>query len=338
MRQAVLYYACGGGWGHTTRTLSLARQLCRRVRGEHLIVTNSPFATGMVAAAGRWSVGLQVISERASAEAVRQQIERTADSFQPSLLVVDTFPRGVGGELVELLEGAASWAELPKVLISRPLPQAYVDQMELVPWVRRHYRAVIGCGEPSSLVETCGGFDAGPFLILGCDELPDRASAAARCGLDARRPTVLLVGTGTEEEIVEQLPLADRLRAEARRADVQFRWAWPESWGVPPGLVRDWEGQVVRHFPLVELLPAVDLVLGSAGYNLAWETRQLGIPARLWPRPRRYDDQRRRSTMELDGEFRMAALVAEVRKLSCRASERVSYANGAAIAAEWLTS
>lgn len=315
--------------------LSLARQLKRLMPGEHCVVTNSPFAPSMAAAASRWGVTLQLVSDRASAESVRAELERIVDSFRPSLLVVDTFPRGVGGELVELMEGHAAWRAMSKVLISRPLPQAYVDQMELVSWVERHYRAVIGCGEPSPLVSACGGYDAGPFLILNCDELPDRSAAAARWGLDPDQPTVLLVGTGTAAEIVEQLPMAERLRELASQVGVQFGWAWPESLAVPPGLVRNWEGQMVRHYPLLELLPAVDLVLGSAGYNLSWETRRLSIPAQLWAQPRRYDDQRLRSTVELNAD-RLSELLAGVRVIPRGASREVSYANGAVVAAEWL--
>lgn len=298
MRQpppVLLYHALGGGLGHAVRALALARQLRRRIGGRHLVVVNTPFA----ACLEEPGIEIERLAPGTTAqEASTHVIERIRD-LQPALFVVDTFPRGVGGELVASLQGERCG---PRLLIARGLPLAYVGGHDLEEFVRRHYDAIVVPGEPCPYGPAVEGVATAPFLIRDLDELPSRAEAIAR--LAAREPVVLVVGCGTLEECRAWSDEAGRL------GDESVRLALPPGVAIdPPAGVR-----VIRHFPLMECLPGVRLVIGNAGYHLVHESRALGIPGRFLSRARKYDDQ--------EARLRRAA--------------GPEGANGAARAAEWI--
>jgi predicted glycosyltransferase len=144
-----LYHAFGGGLGHAVRTLSLARQL-RRHGGRHVVNVNTPFAACL------HESGIAILTE---------EIEALVERLRPELFVVDTFPRGVRGELVRLLEG---WSACPRVLIARSLPYDYVTRYRLREWVSRHYDLVLCPGEPTPF----DGVRLPPFLMRDREALP----------------------------------------------------------------------------------------------------------------------------------------------------------------------
>ncbi|HND53601.1 MAG TPA: hypothetical protein PLV92_14430, partial [Pirellulaceae bacterium] len=134
--ESTLYYALGGGLGHVTRACALARQLARLRPGRHRVVSNTPWpdaARRLFAAEPRLELVL-LPPERSVAETQDALVEATRDaSFD--LLVVDTFPRGLGGELARLgREFQDRLGVRRRVLVSRGLPAEYVSQWRLHEW------------------------------------------------------------------------------------------------------------------------------------------------------------------------------------------------------------
>jgi len=118
-RSSWLIYAMGGGWGHLTRSLALARVAASKY--DVHILTNSPYAD-LVTNSPVWQndnfKGINIIkpesirsqsneststSKHNPAELLAAEIEAIVERHAISFLVVDTFPRGILGELPQLL-------------------------------------------------------------------------------------------------------------------------------------------------------------------------------------------------------------------------------------------
>src|SRR5262245_47313991 len=106
------------------RSLALARQCARRISGQHLLLLNSPFAPTLKRLIDpETNLLARILPAHSRPPEAGEFIRQVFREFQPDLFVVDTFPRGLGGEL------AARFAEkvtCKRVLISRHLPEAYV--------------------------------------------------------------------------------------------------------------------------------------------------------------------------------------------------------------------
>jgi predicted glycosyltransferase len=120
-------YALGGGWGHLTRAAALARAASPRhaVR----ILTNSPYA-GVVRKALP-ELDVAALDPALPAPETRRAALREIRAARPSCLIVDTFPRGLGGELVPVLESL----DAKKVLVHRD--QSEIHSIEATSRVRR---------------------------------------------------------------------------------------------------------------------------------------------------------------------------------------------------------
>lgn len=130
-------YALGGGWGHLTRATALARASHTPVR----ILTNSPFAIHVRRAMPE--LDIVALDPGLSADGTRAAALRAIRSAQPSCLIVDTFPRGLGGELAAGIDSLAS----RRVLVHRDLNPRYVETAGLTEFVPRHYHLVLSPGE-----------------------------------------------------------------------------------------------------------------------------------------------------------------------------------------------
>jgi hypothetical protein len=281
-----LYYALGGGLGHGMRALALARELARTMGGQHVLLVNSPFAGTLRAAVDRVEIALRTLPPTASAAESGAWVLGQRDELQPDLLVVDTFPRGLGGELAEWLPG---WSAGLKVLVSRVLPESYVRQFQLASFSRDTFDMVFAPGEPSwwnanEPVVT----RTSPWLVRHADELLAPEDAAQRLGCERHERCVLVVGSGTLDECREWIDWFRDLLSRWPAAGPPLRLALPNEIANLEGLPA---GVIVRHVPLVELLTGAAAVVGNAGYHLVQETRWLGAPGRFLARRRLYDEQ-----------------------------------------------
>ncbi|MCZ7648341.1 MAG: hypothetical protein M5U26_24295 [Planctomycetota bacterium] len=280
-------YALGGGLGHLNRALALGRAAGRRGHRSR-IWTNSPFAGALFGADGFARLPDGCALEFVPPELNRGQVaERIHKDFaQPDCdaVLVDVFPRGLGGELAELLPG---W-HVPKVLIHRELSPAYVQSFEVASWVAR-YDLILDAGDGGTFADHPRAAKTGPWLIRDADELLTPAAAREALGLSPGRRAILVLGCGRPEELEVAGALTGRL-AEGFRAEADVCFAAP----VPVSGLVERGARTLLRWPLLELLRGVDLLVGAGGYNTVHEARSAGVPLLAVPRRRTYDRQDRR--------------------------------------------
>lgn len=290
-------YALGGGMGHLARTLSLMAALRRHPAGGGVsvhLLTNSPFASG-----GDWETVLgdddqltrisADLDAESTREIVREVLAREQSRFDRPLLLVDTFPRGLGGELADVV---SEWPG-SRVLVHRDLSPEYLDWAEGLDLLIQQFSLLLVPGEPAVFDEAPRARRTGAWLWGLPPECNDRASARRRLKVDDdQRPVVLVAGSGNLEDIDHFAGVADTLdQALGRDARVVFA-SLP---GVPLGRVSR-DVSEIRLWPLVEVLNGVDVLVAAGGYNTVQEARAFGCPLVGWPRVRRYDRQDRRLT------------------------------------------
>ncbi|NTX07486.1 hypothetical protein [Myxococcus sp. CA040A] len=326
-----LIYALGGGMGHFTRACGLARVAARR--GHRVtVVTNSVFAPDVpledVLGAG---AHVHRLNPDLAKSAVREAVECLLDGVRPEVLVVDTFPRGLAGELAPMLPGL----RMGKVLVHRDLNPTYVARFNVAAAVE-DFDLLLVPGEDAPFSQHPRAVRTAPWLLLERDEWLSRAQARERLGVaaDDLRPLVAVMGSGNAEEVAEAGAIATRLQ-ERLGASAPVRWlAPPGPWfpvrapssGAPERNVL----QPVRVWPALAVMPGVDILVGAGGYNTVQEARVTGTPLVALARARRYDRQAVRlrpeelARTEAELMERVAALVGP---RSARAPE--TYSGGA---------
>jgi hypothetical protein len=282
-----LVYALGGGWGHLTRAAALARAAA----GRHTvrILTNSPYA------------GL--VRERLPGVEVTERVD--VRDCGGDRLIVDTFPRGLVGELA----AQSPDLRIPRILIHRDLNPRYIARYRLHAFVETHYDLVIVPGA----AEFCAFHPAvttAPWLIRSAHELPSREAARAALGLGGQ-PCVLVCASGNRDEVPWFERAANALAA-----------------ALPHAAVRLASG----YWPAMDLLPAASVVVGGAGYNTVNECAACGVPLVARPWPRLYDRQDRRAAAHANVtavETPEEAAAAAGRLLDQPRPPTPAYANGA---------
>jgi hypothetical protein len=291
-------YALGGGFGHLTRAAALAR------RGDNVrILTNSPY----VDCVRRAMPELDLVAIEG-----RSEVAREIELANPDFLIVDTFPRGLGGELVEILPSFRG----PKVLVQRDLNPRYAAAFGLEDFTRRFYDLVLIPGEGERPTTE-------PWLIRSPQEIPGREAARETLGLDGAKPCAIVCAAGNRDELGWYEAVTARL-AECPAFDVRL---------ITPGI----------YWPAMDLYPAADVVIGGAGYNTIYECLAMGVPLVARPWPRKYDRQELRAkraagrghvvVVESPAEAAAAAAAIVVLKAPQPLERRVSFHNGAVDAA-----
>ncbi|QSQ12244.1 hypothetical protein [Myxococcus landrumensis] len=287
-----LIYALGGGMGHFTRACGLARMAARR--GHRVtVMTNSAFAPDVpleeVLGPGAF---VHRINPELSKSAVRETVECVLEGVRPEVLVVDTFPRGLVGELAPMLPGL----RMAKVLVHRDLNPAYVAKFNIAEAVE-DFDLLLVPGEDAPFAQHPRALRTAPWLLLEQEEWLSRARARERLGVSPEdtRPLVAVMGSGNELEVREAGDIAARLQSElGARA--------PVRWLAPPGPWFDAKGKSSRNtvrgapqplcvWPALAVMPGVDVLVGAGGYNTVQEARVTGTPLVALARARRYDRQ-----------------------------------------------
>lgn len=321
----VLLYALGGGLGHATRGLALARQLVRAgARVELLVASRLAAAIPLEAELGERGLVRRLDPEQGPA-ALRAAVAAAFARATPDAVVVDTFPRGLLGELPALLARCPA----PRVWVQRLLAPEYVAWAGL-PGNAPRFDLVLRPGEAVPGARGRRTLATAPWLVRDARELLSPEAARAALGVDSDLPLVVVAGAGTPREVRAQSHLAERLveRFSGRltgRAEV--RLLAPPS----PGLAARWA------WPLLEHLPGVDLLVGAGGYHTVHEARATGTPLLALARPRLYDRQALRLRPEelaRDEDDLLARALA--RCPTVRRAGRPDYAQGAADASAAL--
>ena len=183
-------------------------------------------------------------------------VGRAVRGANPKLLVVDTFPRGIVGEIAELVPSLLC----PAVLIQRYLNPSYLRQFKVAAFLGQHYRLAVRITdalEPQTLSQRT--VDVPPVTVREARELPPARSRSGWLFVDW--------GEGSEPYLQVALEAARQRRKQLR-------------------ILRPGES-----YPAVNWMPSAELVIGAGGYNLFHEVALTSTPAIFVPCRRMYDDQ-----------------------------------------------
>ena len=287
-----LIYALGGGWGHLTRAAALTNAL---PPGPTRILANSPYVQIVRAA------GMPV--EEVTSEAARTMVEE----FQGTV-IVDTFPRGLMGELRELLPTLAQ----KKILVHRDLNPKYVEWGKLKEFVALNYDLVL-----------CPGED-GPLAIL---EQAHKTEPWVVREPQVRSSDIVVCASGRPDELGWFGEVAAMLGGHATVRCIAAE--------LPPGCPQElW----VRYWPAIDWIGGARVVIGGAGYNTVSECTACGVPLIARARPRKYDRQRLRAQQ---AGVRVVETPAEAVDLAVKLARirpaKIPFRNGAVRTAELIS-
>ncbi len=329
MHKTWLIYALGGGWGHLNRALSLGRIAAkyRKIR----IITNSPYAQKV----NHEGCLVHWIPDDARFSTTCLKVREIILNTNYDCLIVDTFPRGLGGELADILPQLHS---IPRILIHRDINPNYIIAKNLRNFVAANFQAVIipGEGTDLGLADLPNVQHTAPWLIRNAEELPEknttRTSHILKVDKSVKILLVCAAGQKSELDIFSQITL--RLHQEFPECAVRILAAHPPV-NCPQSL---W----ISHHPGIECLAAADIVIGGGGYNTVYECTAVGVPLVALAFERLYDRQAKRARQGYYVQD-MEQAIATVRILlnqgnTAKNQSAPAYVNGAVQAMHYIMS
>lgn len=262
---SVLVYALGGGFGHVVRGAALAAAFERNGTPASVLVPETHLA--LATALGASGVGVGATRDPVT---LRRHLDAAIEQTACTLLVVDSFPAGLLGELADppcvarraLLLRLHRDADAPAFLRAAAAYDHVLDLEPHLDW------------RPPDL-------DATPFGAVAREPSPDALATA----------DVLLVATDALLAPL-LLRLARRLARNGRHVQVAV------SGGIGPP-----DREPRPALPLTLGRDAPRVVVGAAGYNLVYEACAADTAHLAVPLPRRFDNQhlRARTLCEIPG-------------------------------------
>ena len=321
-----MIYALGGGAGHLTRVMSLARAAVQRfeesaepaLTPDICILTNSPFAK-VLPVARELGDGHRLIrlESRLSRDEVTAEVRSILEAEFFDVLIVDTFPRGLAGELPEVLSNLSC----PKVLIHRDLDPKYVEQYAIETAVG-DYDLILVPGESAAFDTMPQAVTTEPWLIRDHDQLLSVAKSRTMLRVtDPFKPVVVVMGSGTVAEIQEMERLAAELDSKFGSVCL-IRFMAPNLDGIASNRLCIW--------PLLEVMPGISVMIGSGGYNTVNEAKATGTCFIGIARERLYDRQQRRLLQLgcLNNANDVAERLNQLLVAGVEASGKTTYVNG----------
>ncbi len=332
-----LLYALGNGWGHLNRSLALGR-LAAHSRGID-IICNSGYAYKLNEFPAwqdeKKSLDIRIVNLSGKAKnEIHNFVEEHISWDEYECVLVDTFPRGITGELVTVLPRLV---DLRRILVARQLKKKYLAQFDLPTFVRDNFEEVINPGENLSEEQQLDvSFETPHWLIRSHEELPSRRQMRRVLGVSHEQSFVVVVASGLREETEFYGKLTNHVAERLPNSTVRcLSFEQPNS--IPPAL---W----INHWPGIEVLAACDIAIGGAGYNTMSECRALNVPLIAIPQARTYDTQSMRALqcqfVAEDFNAVMDALNSSKLKTALKETNSTvdiqSYENGAATAVRFL--
>ena len=291
-----IIYALGGGTGHWTRAVSLARQAARHGIATR-ILTNSPsqFLCTLESKTNRKLVTnfirldprIEIVPIPATfaKDQISTVCQRELSAARSQdVVIVDSFPCGIAGELRESLRDLSAY----KVFIHRDLNPDYVRWGNLEDYVKE-YDFVISPGDDGPLNHLVH-VRTNPWLVCDADEFVPRKLARNLFGVDESSglPLIVVSGCGTSDESLQLAKFALRLDREFG-TNCHIRLTSLNERAVHEA------GKIgATIWPLLAVLAGVDLLIGAGGYHTVYESRVTETPLFAIAQKRLYDRQARR--------------------------------------------
>ena len=215
----LLVYALGGGFCHLNRALALSRAAMKR--GYTVDVLSNTYAAQLFdfqnaavfdqAADSPARITINAFSPHAPRDEVEKSITRIVRKLDYDVLIVDTFPRGLIGELADILPTL----NRPKVLVHRDLNPRYIAQYDLQNFVRC-YDSILSPGENGPLSRLPTSQSTAPWLICDSNELLSRREAADALRFDAddAKPVIAVLSNGKPNEQASHVSSASLLHEQ----------------------------------------------------------------------------------------------------------------------------
>ena len=273
--QKWLIYALGGGLGHFHRALALSR--AATLNGNKVkIISNSQFAC-LIPWKDEIGKNIEVVTVPHTEDKLgtAKLIHNQLNNNDYDRLVIDTFPRGLAGELPNILGNI----DVPKFLVSRYLNSVYIKKFNLYAEIEK-YNMVFSIERIAPFKKCNNSILTEPWLMYNSDELYPREKARLYLGLesDDKRPLIVVCGTGNQDDAHYYSVLAEKLKNKLSQWNVIFNSPF---FGL--GHLNAW--------PLLKYIQGIDALVGAGGYNLVHESRQTKTPLFAEPKKRLYDDQ-----------------------------------------------
>ncbi|MBI9106546.1 MAG: hypothetical protein JEZ04_07340 [Spirochaetales bacterium] len=273
----IAYFCLGSGSGNLMIGASIFNALVRiGEQTEFTAITDSEFTPIF----SKWFNIIQIKGEpeKLFTDDLNTELYRALKSVNPDLIIVFM----MWMPIMPLLEGFSC----PKVLLIRQCPQKWLI-MKTAP----EDSIDVNFADYSAAFSIEPGFQPHgfaplpPLILKNRDELPSPEASRAKLGLIAGEKLCIAADNGPEDEYRDII--------EKSKALCPFDCTLITATNKGGG-----ENSL---FPLIDYLPAVDFVVGSAGYNLFYECRYLNIPARFFAYERKAEDQMWR--IETNGHY-----------------------------------
>ena len=313
-----LIYAMGGGWGHLTRALGLARQAIRDAPQGTLqveILTNSSLAQFLQQHPEAVLISLptqvHIQSVATPREKAVAQVRQTLQRRDYDLLLVDSFPRGLVGEFADLLPQL----DVPKVLIHRDITPQYVARNE-VRQAAQLYDRILLPGDSAPLEGWPTAYRTKPWIACSPKDILSADTARQRLQVTSQQPVVVCLASGKPEEVEQMVTIGNTLVTELN-----------ETCQVRVIAARE-QDSCLQFWPAICLHAGIDLLVGGGGFNTVHETRATGTSLLAFARPRMYDRQQLRLAQQqiIDPKQPLASQV--VAALSNTIQPRPHFENG----------
>ena len=284
----LLFALDGWGLGHVSRQIALAREIRRRQPDHEFLFLTSSDATHLISREGFPSLKIperdwlkrpdeRIISDENLVRITHPVVKACAAGYQPHAIIIDTYPRGLFGELWPLLAYPAFRffvARENKSFREPKIQEALARyHMVLVPYREGEVDLPIPRGPKMEWV--------GPILVRSREDALPRAEARSRLALPADgRVCLISFGGGGNPQYAELEAWAVEL------ADAYPQWTF--ALASPPLLssVVHYPGftNVTRfhYYPMAECFDAFDAAVTTTGSS-AYELAHFGVPSILVP-------------------------------------------------------
>ncbi|AFM03795.1 putative glycosyl transferase [Bernardetia litoralis DSM 6794] len=315
----VLFYTVNGlGLGHLTRCLSIARQLKKQdsslvplfftsSEGSHLLYQEG-FAYYKVPS--KTIARETKLLKRNLAISYSEILTSIVNTYRPVALVVDTFPLGSMNDLLSVLGLPLKWK---KFFIHREQMNMDRNKIEtqnfydyiIAPHSKGNAKVPVPRGKKEDL------FWSNEILIREKSELQSREEVRKKLGVKEDENLLLInMGGGGDTTTTENYKqIFDLiLSSTSLLRQKKIRLFVPEP---PLNSVHELKEIFSKlpsstisfsHFPLMELMPALDFAISATGYNTFHELLACGIPTIFIPKVRGYDDQYGRARRAFDAK------------------------------------